>query len=106
MDNFTIHYTKTEKLQGKNGSGWEFSCKECSYRVRYIYLSENTDRTLEIINIGDPTARHTNNSETEFRDQELPRPRIEANAGEDKSAWLTSDLLDQIQAILAKFDWD
>jgi hypothetical protein len=105
MDNLQVHYTVTERIEGEKGSGWEFTCKECSYRARYIHFPDHGRQTLEIIDIGDPTARHTNSAHQVYLDQSSQNGEYEHNIFEDESSWLTPEIREQIDAILAKFDW-
>jgi hypothetical protein len=104
MDNLTVHFTITERIQGQDGSGWEFSCKECSYRARYIHFPEHGKQTLEIIDIGDPMARHTNGDHKDFPPQRNQSSSWVPNLIEDEETWLTPDLRAQIEAVLSKFD--
>lgn len=106
MDNLQVHYTITERIQGEGGSGWEFTCKECSYRARYIHFADHGKQTLEIIDIGDPTARHTNNAHKEFRSNDTVDAGLVPNIIEDETSWLTPELRGQIESVLAKFVWD
>jgi hypothetical protein len=101
-----VHYTRTKRVQAQNGSGWEFSCRQCSYRVRYIQLNEHDKRTLEIIDIGDPTARHTNNILKGFVASDLQDRVEQPDQIVDEDTWLTKELRQQIDIILGKFTWD
>jgi hypothetical protein len=106
MDNLQVHYTITERIQGENGYGWEFTCKECSYRARYVHFPKHGKQTLEIIDIGDPTARHTNNAHKEILGEGSQAQDAVPGFFEDEAAWLTPELRAQIEAVLGKFNWD
>jgi hypothetical protein len=106
MDNLQVHYTITERIEGEKGSGWEFTCNECSYRARYIHFPEHGRQTLEIIDIGDPNARHTNNAHQELIGNEIRAQDGVPSYFIDESTWLTPELRQQIYAVLAKYDWD
>jgi hypothetical protein len=101
-----VHYTLTKRIDSHNGSGWEFSCEQCSYKVRYIQLPEHDRRTLEIIDIGDPSARHTNNVLKEFVARDLQGGCDDQVQIVDEEVWLTYELREQIDIILGKFSWD
>jgi hypothetical protein len=105
MDNLKVHFTKTEKIEREDGAGWEFTCDECSYRARYIHFPEHGKQTLEIIDIGDPTARHTNSANQENLAESLPNQASVPTIIEDEASWLTPELREQIDLILAKFEW-
>jgi hypothetical protein len=105
MDNLQVHYTITERIERENGSGWEFTCQQCSYRARYIHFPEHGKQTLEIIDIGDPTARHTNNAHREFIGEDLQGQDNLPGILEDEDSWLTPELREQIDAILGKLGW-
>lgn len=100
MDKLNIHYTLTHRITTPHSSGWEFSCQQCSYRIRYTRLPGKDKLALEIINIGDPSARHTNNTPDWFQDNPI------ANSTEEEGSWLTAELRDQIRIILSKSGWD
>lgn len=56
----SVHHTEIYELHEQPGGtviGWEFVCPQCSYQARYVAQTQR----LEIINLGDPHARHTGN---------------------------------------------
>ena len=106
MNNLQVHFTITEKIQGENISGWEFSCKECSYRARYIHFPDHGKQTLEIIDIGDPMARHTNNANQDYLENDYQDQGTSTKIFEEEAAWLTPELRQQIEVILGKFSWE
>lgn len=106
MDNLKVHYTITERIEREDGAGWEFTCRECSYRARYIHFPEHGKQTLEIIDIGDPTARHTNNAHKEYLAGNSESQGSVPGIFDDEASWLTPELRQQIEAILGKFQWD
>jgi hypothetical protein len=54
-----LHRTTTSRLEHSSQVSWEFSCPECGYRARFIRDSEDGTSRLEILDIGDPSVRHT-----------------------------------------------
>ncbi len=76
-NNYPVHHTITNKIPDSQGGGWEFWCVECSYRVRYTQHDTAASQQLQVLDSGDPWARHTSNqfsqedelSPDEFLDQ-------------------------------------
>ncbi len=88
---YPVHHTAAARIPIEEGGGWEFQCPECSYRVRY--LDDRSSPHLEILNAGDPGARHTNNHRGTRRSP--------ASRDED---WLTPELRQHIDEILRRAD--
>jgi len=111
MSTISVHQTHTQKIQDSSKEGWEFWCPQCNYQARYITKNGHDSRTLEIINDGDPGARHTSTS-TEYGDLwEEDYSKVESdNSGKvtknEDEIWLPSHLERQIEDILNRLDKD
>jgi hypothetical protein len=60
-NDYPVHHTFTNRIPDSEGGGWEFWCVECSYRVRYTQQDASSSQQLQVLNAGDPLARHTSN---------------------------------------------
>lgn len=105
MDDITVHYTITQRIISPGGSVWEFFCHDCGYQARYIDMAQHGEQKLEILDVGDPAARHTNNSHELGRVGELGSRGAQEREVADEESWLTPELRKQIEDILAGFDW-
>jgi hypothetical protein len=56
-DNFA-HILVMKETHAETGQVWEFSCPRCGYRGRFIKYAEPVNPELEILDRGDPEARH------------------------------------------------
>ena len=116
QDNFNIHYTVTTPISGGDRDGWDFSCESCSYHARYILGDDKTQYQFEIVDAGDPFARHVgpNVAPSSFdlcEDTLQPDEiyiRSEKSAMDedlfDEEAWLTPDLRRKLSLILDRLD--
>ncbi len=96
-----IHSTITKRFHEANGEGWEFSCYQCKYCVRYLFHSNNQEYQLEILDFGDSRARHTSNTGNENPDPDF---RQDGKLIPDEEAWLTPELRQKIDEIIKRFD--
>ena len=56
----TVHETETYELHDRPDGpivGWQFVCPQCGYQAHYDARAQK----LEIVNLGDPAARHAGN---------------------------------------------
>ena len=108
MSEISIHHTHTQEFQDAAKSGWEFSCPYCSYRTRYITRNGNGPRRLEIIDRGDPHARHTSAFPEDSFDidwvQQEPTHKETSTSNDDVQ--LPEHLQQQIEEILKRIDTD
>lgn len=108
----SIHRTITNRIPDEQGGGWEFWCAECSYRVRYAHPASPGEQQLQIIDAGDPTARHTSQSIEDPLDEafspfdERPAPDDVSLPVEsfDERTWLTPELRAALAPIIARLD--
>lgn len=101
MSNLQVHHTDTKVIQGKLGRGWEFECHECGYRARYIFTNGHDMGSFEILEMGDLEARHCNSALE--NDDEFVYDHAE---NQEDEPWLPAEIVEQIEAILARFDFD
>lgn len=120
-----IHYTVTNRIPESEGGGWEFWCVECSYRVRYTRSHPQLGERLEILDIGDPRARHTSNQAEEATpDEYSSQPEAAETEDEwllafniyppddstleaeifDEQAWLTPEIRERLGQIIARLE--
>ena len=91
---FPVHHTIIRQLTGTDGEGWEFHCADCGFLTRYYLPGCTPDAQLEIISLGDASARHLSevlslgDSRDEFVEEE----------------WLTPEIRQTIQRIVQKLD--
>lgn len=98
-NNPTIHQTTTNRIQDAERGGWEFVCPTCGYHVRYIQPVKQAQQ-LEILDLGDPQARHTSNHVPVRPIEDWP-----VSAGDDvHEAWLTPELRQQMEDLLTDVD--
>ncbi len=95
----TIHQTTTNRIHNAERGGWEFACPTCSYRVRFIMHTRHEQR-LEIIDLGDPEARHTSNHVPVRPMEDWPV----SESDDLHEAWLTPELRQQIEDLLTDVD--
>ena len=101
MSNLQVHHTHTKVIQSGSVRGWEFGCAQCGYRARYIITNGHDMGEFEILEIGDPEARHYNASLEEAYELDQQYPEIS-----DEADWLPIEIVEQIEAILGRFDFD
>jgi len=110
MSEIFIHHTHTKRIQDSAKEGWEFQCPYCSYRTRYITQNGNEPRRLEIIDEGDPDARHTSTFPEYTYDgswiQEDSFYKETTTGYEDDGISLPAHLQKQIEEILKRADTD
>ncbi len=99
----SVHQTTATKLENEHSSGWEFTCSECSYRARYLHRHDFDEHTFEILNSGDPGARHTNTPIDE------PSPANWYDTGnnldqEVDESWLTPEIRKKLEEIASALD--
>ena len=95
----TIHQTTTNVIQNTEHGGWEFACPTCGYRARYLTPAQHEPQ-LEILNLGDPNARHTSNHVPIRPVEDWP-----VSASDDvREAWLTPELRRQMEDLLTDVD--
>jgi hypothetical protein len=113
-NNFSTHLTATHRVSKRGISGWEFVCPECGYHARYWERTQPGLQNLEILNTGDPDARHTSSSplvsSCEWEIDPLMEgiedfPEDPVVAAEEES-WLTPELRMQLENIVKAFDED
>lgn len=103
-----IHQTNTNSITTTSLDGWEFSCHLCGYKARY--LIESGDQKLELLNIGDPRARHTSSpidGTYDFDNSIIDHGQGRSDFGnfEDR-VWLPPELEQQLDEILRHLDGD
>ena len=81
-NNSSVHHTITHQ----NQDSWEFSCPICGYRARYNAHPRHHTQQLEILQVGDPQARHVSN-------------HLQIRVADDE-AWLTPELRQQMEELL------
>jgi hypothetical protein len=113
---FHVHYTLATPISGGDRDGWDFSCESCSYHARYILGDDKTQYLLEILNVGDPFARHIGpNTADPFLDpcgdtiqpDEVYFEPEENEPVEDlfiEHTWLTPELRRKLSLILDQLD--
>jgi hypothetical protein len=97
-NDLAIHQTISNRIQGEDGDAWEFACPICAYRVRYIVRHNDGGQELEILDSGDPRARHIG-----YHVQAKPIERLVENEDDDES-WLTPELRRQMEELLEDVD--
>jgi hypothetical protein len=81
-----VHHTITNRTK----NSWVFVCPTCGYKARYNTESRQNEPQLEILQIGDPQARHaSNHAQVSITDDE---------------AWLTPKLRQQMEELLKDVD--
>ena len=110
MEQLPIHHTETRRIPEEEGGGWVFTCQHCGYQA--LYRMEQGMPKLEILDLGDPQARHSNNQSPasnfdewaaclmDFQEEALEGDV--APSAEDEQDWLTPELREQIEAILLR----
>jgi hypothetical protein len=116
QDDFNIHYTLTTPLSGGDRDGWDFSCESCGYHARYILGDDKTQYLLEILDTGDPFARHIGPNTADFsldpcgdtvRPDEVYFEPEQNEPDEDlfiEQSWLTPELRRKLSSILDRLD--
>jgi hypothetical protein len=99
-NNFSIHHTISNRFETSNHTGWEFICPTCGYRTRYTLRAELGGQQLEVLDAGDPQARHTG-SQTAVTPVESWSVTM---VDDDDEAWLTDALRQQIEDLLDDVD--
>jgi hypothetical protein len=94
-----IHHTITQRTQAEGQDGWEFVCPICGYRARYRSQDNFGTQQFEILQVGDPQARHTSNH-TPVRSVQ-PWHTEMTNVDE---SWLTDDVRRQMEDLLDDVD--
>jgi hypothetical protein len=117
-DHSSVHSTEINRIQNGDEGGWEFVCHSCGYRARYTMDKHGTQR-LEILFVGDTSARHTSEKVEEVfgaSTGEAPEewqaewqgPQdddgLEADVPGWEDDWLPENIQEQVKAILKKFD--
>jgi hypothetical protein len=126
-DHSSIHQTEINRIQNAEESGWEFVCHSCGYRARYT-INQQGAQKLEIIVVGDSSARHSTGipPESAMDPQGFPAvfDPVEANRTASSSnlqtppddagfepeddltgdIWLPVDIQEQVEAILQKYE--
>lgn len=108
IEHLPIHQTETRRIPDAEGGGWVFNCRNCGYQARY--RMEQGMPKLEILDLGDPQARHSNNHSpvSDFDEwsacvmdfqEEVLESEADPNA-EVEEDWLTPDLRQQIEEIM------
>jgi hypothetical protein len=110
IDHPCIHHTEINKIHNGEEEGWEFLCHNCGYRARFTVDRTGTQR-LEIIFIGDPSARHISHEALEetyvMQEDCLCTPDDAGSSDifyEDEEAWLTPELRAQVEKIIGNFN--
>ena len=113
-DHSSVHHTEISRIKNAEEVGWEFVCHSCGYCARYLVDRQGAQR-LEIVCIGDPTARHTSGqiSPSTGDWQDIPAPCVgfedpgrgiaDQNMSDELDAWLPPHLQAKIEAILSKY---
>ena len=107
----SLHSTSTTRIAGSRGDIWEFTCPLCSYRARYTQDSSPGAPGLEILSIGDQSARHLSTPDGTALIAEdaadLPEEDVtaEENDFDGDQAWLPPNLRAQVEAILRRLDF-
>jgi hypothetical protein len=108
MSAIPVHQTRAQKIHDPSKEGWEFSCPHCSYRARSTSKNGRGPRTLEIIDGGDPGARHTGASTGAAWKVEWGRGGPDfgeiAASHEGEGGWLPPHLRLQIEELLNRVD--
>ncbi len=125
----SVHQTEIHRIQNAREGGWEFVCHSCGYRARYTIDREGTQK-LEILFVGDSSARHTTGMAPEnemdgqgygeIYDPVCPLPEVggydpadsdqtppdDVGMGQEgflaRDDWLPPRLQEQVEAILRK----
>jgi hypothetical protein len=97
-----IHRTVTHRI---HEYGWEFVCPTCGYRARFTSPPTFGRQQLEILNIGDFQARHVSSDWPVRQTSSRPVRVVEAEMqDDDDEAWLTPELRQQMEELLADVD--
>ena len=98
-----LHKTETIPIDAQAGNEWELVCYECSFRARYTQDLKHGANRLEILEIGNPQARHTGNQGSTRVHLQLDHgPALRQHDNEE--AWLTPDLRQRLSEILQGLD--
>ncbi len=89
-----VHRTLTRSLSQSKAGGWEFFCPLCGYQAHYVANGRKDTYRLEIVQLGDPEARHTSGQNIagagfHALDQEI-----------EEEEWLTPELRFKLEEIL------
>jgi hypothetical protein len=91
-----VHHTITHRTQAEGQDGWEFVCPICGYRARYRSKGSFGTQQLEILQIGDPQARHTSNHTS--------AGPLQTEMGNIDESWLTDEIRQQMEDLLDDVD--
>ena len=97
-----LHKTETVPIEAQAGKEWELVCNECSFRARFAQDLKQGANRLEILDLGDPQARHAGNqgSAAPTNLDYYPSGR----RGSDEETWLTPELRQRLSEILQGLD--
>ena len=98
-----LHKTETIPIDAQAGNEWELVCYECSFRARYSQDLNHGANRLEILDIGDPQARHTGNQGSASMYPQVDHGRVRRQRDDDE-AWLTPELRQKLSDILQGLD--
>jgi hypothetical protein len=101
MSNLQVHHTCTKVIQSEWVRGWEFGCDQCGYRAHYLIANGHDMGEFEILELGDPEARHCNTPLDEV--YEFVHDHAEDH---EEEIGLPAEIVEQIEAILGRFDFD
>ena len=103
VENMPMHQTETIPIDEQANNEWEFVCYECSFRAKYTRSLNHGKNRLEVLDIGDPQARHTAHQGTANL-----RPQFDGGlarrVGANEEAWLTPELRKKLSEILQGLD--
>ena len=103
INNQPIHLTVTHIVRDGEQEEWEFVCPICGYRAYYTPNPKPGRQQLEVLVTGDPQARHTSNGTPQTPLQVQTTGFIE---GDSDESWLTPELRQQWEELLADVDID
>jgi hypothetical protein len=97
-----LHKTETIPTAAQAGNEWELVCNECSFRARYTQDLAHGENRLEILNPGDPQARHCGNHGGATIN---PGQAIGSHQRHHtEEAWLTPEIRQKLSEILQGLD--
>jgi hypothetical protein len=98
-----LHKTEAVPIDAQAGNVWELVCCECNFRARYTQSQNDEANRLEILDIGDPQARHAGNQGSAKINPEHVHGSLRRRS-DDEETWLTPELRQKLSQILQGLD--
>jgi hypothetical protein len=102
-----VHQTVTTRINDGESCGWEFKCHICGYHARYLIRGSDDEGALEVIEVGDPHARHTNNHGQPVQQEEEWLNQIGYSQDHDDldfESWLSPDSRKFLERLTQRLD--